>query len=231
LRWDDDAGVNTMMRAKEFADEYYYFPEPDINPIVITPEEIEAVRATLPELPGARRQRYRELYGLSDYDAGILTVSKAFSDLFDDAAATGAPAKTCANFIMGDITKLVNETGIQPEQIPFGGGALAELANLIASGAISSSAGSKVVEMMFKPEFAGKAPGAIVEELNLGQVSDASELREMCRQVVELNPKIAADYRGGRKQAISALVGQVMKASKGKANPGMVNQILQELLQ
>jgi len=231
LRWDDDKGVNYVMRVKAFEDEYYYFSEPDILPIVITPEEVEAIRASLPELPAARRQRYREQYGLSEYDAGILTVSKALSDMFDEAAATGAPAKTCANFIMGDITKLINEKSIEPEQVPFGAEALAELANLVGTGAISSSAGSKVVGLMFQPEHAGKMPGVIVEEQNLGQVSDTSELKEMCLQVIEQNPKIVADYQGGKKQAISALVGQVMKASKGKANPGMVNALLQELMQ
>ena len=231
LRWDDDKGVNYVMRLKEHADEYYYFPEPDIMPIVITQDEVEAARASLPEMPWDRRQRYREQYGLSAYDAALLTVSKALSDLFDEAAETGASAKTCANIIMGDITRLLNEKGMEAEDLPFGGIALAELAGLVNGGAISSSAGSKVVEFMFQPAFAGKPPGVIVEEQNLGQVSDEAAIREMCRDVVEQNPKIAADYRGGRTQAISALVGQVMKASKGKANPAMVNQILAELLQ
>lgn len=230
LRWDDEKGLNHVMRVKEFADEYYYFPEPDIMPIVVTPEEIAVIRETLPEMPKARRERYRERYGLSEYDAGILTVHKALSDLFDQAAATGAPAKTCANFVMGDITRLLNEKGLAAEQTPFDGAALAELANLVGEGAINSSAASKVAEMLFDPAHAGKSPKAIVEELDLGQVSDESALEEICRRVVEGNPKIAADYRGGKKQAISALVGQVMKASQGKANPGIVNRLLQELL-
>jgi len=132
---------------------------------------------------------------------------------------------------MGDVARLLGEKGLPPEQAPFDGSALAELANLVGEGAISSSAASKVTEMLFEPVYAGKSPKAIVEEMDLGQVSDESALREMCRQVVADNPKIAADYRGGKKQAISALVGQVMKASQGKANPGMVNRLLQELLQ
>ncbi|MDR0470007.1 MAG: Asp-tRNA(Asn)/Glu-tRNA(Gln) amidotransferase subunit GatB [Peptococcaceae bacterium] len=230
LRWDDEKGVNSVMRVKEFADEYYYFPEPDIAPIIISAEEVEAVRAALPELPKSRRQRYREKYGLSAYDAGILTVSKALSDMFDQAAAAGAPAKPCANLIMGDIARLLNEKGMEAEEVPFDGVALAELANLVSQGAISSSAGSKVMESMFEPGNAGKSPKAIMEEQNLGQVSDVSALDDMCRDVLERNPKIVADYKGGRTQAISALVGQVMKASGGKANPGMVNQLLQELL-
>ncbi|MCL1848972.1 MAG: Asp-tRNA(Asn)/Glu-tRNA(Gln) amidotransferase subunit GatB [Clostridiales bacterium] len=230
LRWDDDKGENTVMRLKEHADEYYYFPEPDIMPIVVTEDEVEAIRATMPEMPSARRQRYREQYGLSEYDANLLTVSKALSDLFDQAAGAGAQAKTCANLIMGDITKLLNERGMEPEQTPFDGAVLAELADLINQGAISSSAGAKVVEMLFQPEGAGKSPKLIVEEQNLGQVSDDAALRVMCQDVISQNPKAAEDYRGGRKQAMSALVGQVMKASQGKANPGMVNQILAALL-
>ncbi len=231
LRWDDAKGINYVMRVKEHADEYYYFPEPDIMPIIITPEKIESIRATLPELPKARQQRYKEQYGLSEYDANLLTVSKALSDLFDQAVAEcQGPAKACANFIMGDITRLLNEKALQPEEVPFGGKELAELANLISQGAISSSAGSKVVEMLFQPEFAGKAPKAIVEEQNLGQVSDQGAIKAMCQQVIDANPKVVEDYRGGKKQAISALVGQVMKASKGKANPAMANQLLEELL-
>lgn len=231
LRWDDAKGVNYVMRVKEHADEYYYFPEPDIMPIIITPEKIESIRATLPELPKARQQRYKEQYGLSEYDSNLLTVSKALSDLFDQAVAEcQGPAKACANFIMGDITRLLNEKALQPEEVPFGGKELAQLANLASQGAISSSAASKVVEMLFQPEFAGKGPKAIVEEQNLGQVSDQGAIKAMCQQVIDANPKIVEDYRGGKKQAISALVGQVMKASKGKANPAMANQLLEELL-
>jgi aspartyl-tRNA(Asn)/glutamyl-tRNA(Gln) amidotransferase subunit B len=230
LRWDDEKGVNSVMRVKEYADEYYYFPEPDIMPVTVTQEEIDRIKGALPELPKARRLRYAEQYGLSDYDAGVVTVNKALSDMFDQAAGAGAPAKICANFIMGDISRLLNEKGLDPAQAPFDGSALAELAGLVNNGIISSPAGSKVMEMLFEPEFAGKSPKAIVEEQNLGQVSDSAALEEMCRQAIAQNPKIADDYRGGRTQAISALVGQVMKASQGKANPGMVNQLLQDLL-
>ena len=231
LRWDDAKGENYIMRVKEHADEYYYFPEPDILPITISEEEVEAIRASLPEMPSVRRARYRDSYGLSAYDADILTVSKALSDMFDAAAEAGAPAKTCANFIMGDITRLLNEKGMEAESLPFGGRELAELAHLVADGGISSSAGSKIVELMFQPAYAGKSPKTIAEAENLGQVSDGDAIQAMCREVIDNNPKIVADYQGGRKQAISALVGQVMKASQGKANPGMVNQMLQELME
>ena len=230
LRWDDAKGVNHVMRVKETADEYYYFPEPDIAPIIITPREVEEIRAGLPEMPWDRRKRYVEQYGLSEYDAGVLTVSKAQSDLFDEALRAGAQAKTCANLIMGDVTRLMKERDMEPQELPFAGGDLAELANMISAGAISSSAGSRVMEMMFDPANAGKSPELIARENNLGQVSDDGALRIMCLEIIELNPKIVADYKGGRTQAISALVGQVMKASKGKANPGMVNQILTDLL-
>ena len=231
LRWDDEKGINYVMRLKEHADEYYYFPEPDIMPIVVTKEEVDAARASLPELPAARRLRYQEQYNLSAYDAGILTASRELSDLFNQAAQTGANAKICANYIMGDVTRVLNETGMAPEKIPFSGAELAELAELVNSGAISSSAGSKVMDCMFDPAFTGKTPKEIVDSQDLGQVSDDGAIRAICGEVVAGNPKVAADYRAGRKQAISALVGQVMKASGGKANPGMVNQILQEILE
>ena len=230
LRWDDEKGENYVMRVKEHADEYYYFPEPDLMPIVITEEQVKAIQDALPELPKARRARYMDVYGLSEYDAGILTVSRAISDLFDQAVNSGAPAKTCANFIMGDISRLMNEGGLEGDSLPFGGVELAELANLVADGVVSSSAGSKILELMVEPRYAGISPKAIAEEQNLGQVSDEDTLIAMCREVIENNPKIVADYQGGKKQAIYALMGQVMKASQGKANPGMVNQLLQDMM-
>jgi aspartyl-tRNA(Asn)/glutamyl-tRNA(Gln) amidotransferase subunit B len=230
LRWDDARGLNYVMRSKEDADEYFYFPEPDIMPMALSQEEIQALGQRLPELPQARRRRYREVLGLSEYDARLLTASKAFSDLLEEAVALGAPAKLCANFIMGDITRLLGETGLAPEALPLGGQALAELAALISQGAISNSIGSKVVEYLFAPEFAGRGPKEIVAAKELTQVSDQAAIQALCRRAIEENPKIAADYRGGKTKAIAALVGQVMKLSRGKANPTLVNQILADLL-
>ncbi|MDR1193734.1 MAG: Asp-tRNA(Asn)/Glu-tRNA(Gln) amidotransferase subunit GatB [Peptococcaceae bacterium] len=230
LRWDDARGLNYVMRSKEDADEYFYFPEPDIMPIALSAAEIQAIGARLPELPQARRRRYRETLGLSDYDARLLTSAKAFSDLLDEAVALGAPAKLCANFIMGDITRLLGEAGLPPERLPFGGAALAELTALIAQGDLSNSMGSKVVESLFAPACAGQSPKEIVAAKGLSQVSDQAALQAMCRQVIEENPQVAADYRGGKTKAIAALVGQVMKLSRGKANPALVNQILADLL-
>ncbi len=230
LRWDDERGLNYAMRTKEDADEYYYFPEPDIMPMVLSEEYIQNIAASLPELPDKRKARYQEALGLSAYDAGLLVTNKRLSDVFDEAVASGASPKTCANFIMGDITRLLNDRGLEPEKLPFGGLALAELVGLIEAGTISNSIGSKVVELMFAEENQGKGPKALVEEKALAQVSDSSAIREMCAQVIGENPKIVADYRGGKTKAIAALVGQVMKLSRGKANPGMVNQLLAELL-
>ena len=230
LRWDDEKGINYAMRTKEDADEYYYFPEPDIMPMVLSKEYVQEIADSLPELPEKRKVRYQETLGLSAYDAGLLVADKHLSDVFDDAVALGAAPKACANYIMGDITRLLNDKGLEPEKLPFDGGRLAELVGLIEKGTISNSIGSKVVELMFAEENRGKSPQALVEEHSLAQVSDDGLIRGMCSQVIAENPKIVADYKAGKTKAITALVGQVMKLSRGKANPGMVNQLLAELL-
>lgn len=227
LRWDDGAGYNYVMRSKEDADEYFYFPEPDIMPMVLSEGYIERVRKTLPELPAKRRERYIQVMGLPMYDAQLLTVSKFISDFFDRTVAAGAQPKAVSNFIMGDITRLLNERGLAPEKVPIQPEAMAELLDLISKGVISNSMGSKVIEIMFEET---KSPAEIVQERGMAQVSDVAAIRGMCEQVIAENPKIVADYKGGKVKAITALVGQVMKMSRGKANPAMVNQLLEELL-
>jgi len=227
LRWDDEAGYNYVMRSKEDADEYFYFPEPDIMPMVLSEGYIERIRKTLPELPAKRRERYVQVMGLPMYDAQLLTVSKFISDFFDCTVAAGAQPKAVSNFIMGDITRLLNERGLAPEKVPIQPDAMAELLDLISKGVISNSMGSKVIEIMFEET---KSPADIVRERGMAQVSDAGAIRGMCEQVIAENPKIVADYKGGKVKAITALVGQVMKMSRGKANPAMVNQLLEELL-
>lgn len=227
LRWDDGAGYNYVMRSKEDADEYFYFPEPDIMPMVLSEGYIERIRKTLPELPAKRRERYVQVMGLPMYDAQLLTVSKFISDFFDRTVAAGAQPKAVSNFIMGDITRLLNERGLAPEKVPIKPEAMAELLDLISKGVISNSMGSKVIEIMFEET---KSPADIVRERGMAQVSDAGAIRGMCEQVIAENPKIVADYKGGKVKAITALVGQVMKMSRGKANPAMVNQLLEELL-
>lgn len=227
LRWDDAAGYNYVMRSKEDADEYFYFPEPDIMPLVLSDGYIDRIGQTLPELPARRRERYVEEMGLPMYDAQLLTVSKFISDFFDHTVAAGAQPKAVSNFIMGDITRLMNERGLAPEKMPIRPEALAELLEMISKGTISNSMGSKVIEIMFDE---AKSPADIVRERGMAQVSDAGAIREMCEQVIAENPKIVDDYRGGKGKAITALVGQVMKMSRGKANPAMVNQLLEELL-
>ncbi len=227
LRWDDAAGNNYVMRSKEDADEYFYFPEPDIMPMVLSDGYIDRIRQTLPELPAHRRERYVSQMGLPLYDAQLLTVSKFISDFFDQTVAAGAQPKSVSNFIMGDIMRLLNERGWAAEKLPISAQSMAELLSLIEKGAISNSMGSKVIEIMFDE---AKSPTDIVQERGMAQVSDAGAIREMCRQVIAENPKIVDDYKGGKVKAITALVGQVMKMSRGKANPSMVNQLLEELL-
>jgi aspartyl-tRNA(Asn)/glutamyl-tRNA(Gln) amidotransferase subunit B len=228
LRWDDAKGYNYVMRSKEDADEYFYFPEPDILPIVLSGEYIEKIRSSLPVLPAQRRSRYIRELGLSEYDARILTMSRFLSDFFEETVALGAPAKQAANYVMGDINRLLNDRGMEPEQLPVKAENLVGLIELINRGTISNSTGAKVIEMMFDQP--GKTVAEIVKEQGMAQVSDENTLRALCEKVIEENPKAAADYKGGTEKALRSLVGQAMRLSKGKANPGLVNQIMMDLL-
>lgn len=227
LRWDDARGVNYAMRTKEDADEYFYFPEPDIMPIVLSEEYIQAVRESVPELPAQRRSRY-VLLGLSEYDARLMTSSRKLSDLFDDCVENGANPKQTANYILSDCNRLLNERNMEAEDLPIEAGQLSSLMALVQKGTISRSIASKVMEMMFDQP---KMPEELVREHGMAQVNDESAIQEMCMQAIANSPKAVEDYHAGKKKALTSLVGQVMKASKGKANPGMVNQLLIELLE
>lgn len=227
LRWDDVKNLNYAMRTKEDADDYYYFPEPDVMPLVFTDEYIDELRETIPELPMQRRECYINELELSEYDAKQITNSKRLSDLFDAVVATGAKAKQVANFITSDISRLLNEHGMDAEDSSLSVEQLSELLALIEKGVINRTVGSKVLEAIFTNS---EMPSAIVEKQGLAQVSDAGEIRTMCEDAIAANPKAVEDYRAGKEKALTSLVGQVMKASKGKANPGMVNELLRDLL-
>ncbi|MBP3337614.1 MAG: Asp-tRNA(Asn)/Glu-tRNA(Gln) amidotransferase subunit GatB [Clostridia bacterium] len=226
-RWDDTKGVSVLMRTKEDAHDYRYFPEPDLLPIIISDEWIEAVRSRLPELPAERRARYINEYGLTEYDASVITTSKKTSDYFEECVKSGCDPKSASNWLMGDITRYLNEKELEPSDIPFTAKQLASLLSLIQKGTISNSAAKKVLVKMFEEP---DDPEKLVEKLGLVQVSDEGALKQMVDDVLAANPQSIVDYKAGRDRAIGFLVGQIMKASKGKANPQMINKLLKEAL-
>ncbi len=225
--WDPERGVTKSMRSKEEAHDYRYMPEPDLVPIVTTEEEIEAYRKGLPELPDARRERYMEEFGLSAYDAGILTAARSMAEYFEACLADGADAKGAANWIMGDLAKNLNAEGKTIEESPVEAQRLAQMLKLIEKGTISSKIAKKVFAEMWT---SSDAPEKIVEDKGLVQITDTKAIEAIVDAVIAANPKPVADYKSGNKKAVGALVGQVMKQSKGKANPQLVNQLLAEKL-
>ena len=211
-RWDDEAGKTSVMRTKEYAHDYRYFPEPDLMPVTVSDALLAEIQQLLPELPEAKRQRFVQQYGLPEYDAGVLVANAALAIFFEKAA--GKNPKAVANWMMGvsDITA----TPIQPVQI-------GELVAVIDAGQISGKQGKDVFAEMLA---AGKSPATIIKEKGLAQVSDTRAIEGFCDQAIAGNPKSVADFKAGNKAALNALVGQVMKLSKGKANPQLVSAIL-----
>lgn len=226
-RWDDVKGISTVMRTKEDAHDYRYFPEPDLLPIIISDEWIEEIKESIPELPDERRLRYVNEYGLPEYDAFILTSSKKTADFFDATVALGTTPKAASNWIMGDIAKITNDKELEAGDIPFTPAHLSSLISLIEKGTISNSAAKKVLDAMFEsPE----EPAKIVEKLGLSQVSDEGAILQMIQDVLAQNPQSIVDYKAGKDRAMGFLVGQVMKVSRGKANPQIINKLLKEAL-
>ncbi|MBP1759704.1 MAG: glutamyl-tRNA(Gln) and/or aspartyl-tRNA(Asn) amidotransferase, subunit [Firmicutes bacterium] len=224
--WDEGQGITLTLRSKEEAHDYRYFPEPDLAPLVIDREWVEKIRKTLPELPDARRARLQGL-GLSEYDAGVITQSKAMSDFFDEALSSYGDAKTLANWVMGDVTRLLNTNQCSVVNSPISAGQLAELLGLIEKGSISGKIAKSVLEEMYST---GKDAVIIVKEKGLAQISDEGALLGIIDDVISANPQSVEDYRAGKDRAIGFLVGQIMKATKGQANPGLVNKLLKEKL-
>ncbi|WP_133964605.1 Asp-tRNA(Asn)/Glu-tRNA(Gln) amidotransferase subunit GatB [Eubacterium limosum] len=226
-KWDDVKGVSSSMRSKEEAHDYRYFPEPDLVPIVITDETIEQIKSGLPELPEAKRARYVAEYKLPDYDAGVLTASKVTAKFFEETVALYDEPKQISNWLMVDIPAMLKEKELSMENIPFTPAELAELLKLIKDGTISGTIGKKVLVKMFEEN---KGPKAIVEENNWAQMSDTSELEGIIAQIIEDNPKSIEDIGAGNQKAYGFLTGQVMKATKGQANPQVANKIIRELV-
>ncbi|BCU82984.1 aspartyl/glutamyl-tRNA(Asn/Gln) amidotransferase subunit B [Polycladomyces abyssicola] len=225
LRWLEDEGRTKVMRSKEEAHDYRYFPEPDLVRLHIDADWKERVRATIPELPDARQARYTKEYGLSNYDAGLLTASKVIADFFDQTVEAGAEPKAAANWIASELLGYLNahdkelaDTHITPQ-------GLAGMIGLIQDGTISTKIAKKVFKELVEK---GGDPKRIVEEKGLVQISDEGQLRQIVEQVLAENQQSVEDYRNGKDRALGYLVGQVMKLTKGKANPQLVNQLIRE---
>lgn len=226
-RFDDAKGEGYAMRTKEEANDYRYFPEPDLAPIVLSDEYINSIKESLPELPNVKKERYLKEYNLSLYDANILTMSIKTANYFENVVKKCNNPKMVANWIMGDFARLLNENDISIDESRIGEENLASLIDLIDNGTISSKIAKTVFEEMFNT---GKEAKQIVEEKGLVQISDEGAIKEIVEKVVENNPQSIIDYKAGRDRALGFLVGQVMKESKGKANPGLVNKLLLEIL-
>ncbi len=225
--FDADRGETFIQRTKEDAHDYRYFPEPDLMPVKISAEQVEQWRSELPELPAQRRERYVSELGLPEYDAGILTADKDVSDWFDEAMQHSRNAKAVSNFIMGEMMRLLSEHEVAIAESKVTPAKLAQIIGLIDAGTISTSAGKQVFEIIF---LEGGEPEKIVEEKGMAQVSDDSALEGWAEEAIANNPKSVEEYKGGKQGAINFLMGQVMKASKGKANPGAVMQMLRQKL-
>ena len=226
-RFDDAKGIGYAMRTKEDAHDYRYFPEPDLAPIVLSEEYIENIKNNLPEMPNVKKARYIKEYGIPEYDADIITNSKEVAMYFEKVADISNNAKLSANWIMGDFASKLNEAEITISESKIKAKDLADLIKLIDNNTISSKIAKTVFEEMFET---GKDPKSIVEEKGLVQITDENALQEIVNRIVENNPKSVEDYKAGRDRAIGFLVGQIMKETKGKANPGIVNKMLIDIL-
>ena len=227
LRWDDINGRTSSMRDKEDAQDYRYFPDPDLVAIRLSDEYVENIRKSLPELPESRRDRYIKEYNLSEKDAKLLTSSKYLSNLFEGALEICGNAKAVANWILSDISRILNEKELEPENIPFTAEQLAKMIQLIDKGTISSAIAKKVLTELFENP---KDPEEIIKEKGWIQISDEGAIKEVVMKVLENNPQSVADFKGGKDKALGFLVGQAMKETKGKANPQMLNKMFLEEL-
>lgn len=226
-RWDDNKESSHAMRSKEDAQDYRYFPEPDLVPIVISDEWIEKIRSQQPEFRTEKLERYKKEFDIPQYDAEIITGSKHMADIFEATTAICKKPKKVSNWLMVETLRLLKDNDMEPEDIRFSPENLAKLIELTEAGTINSSVAKDVFEKIFAEDI---DPEKYVEEHGLKAVNDEGALQEVLEKVIADNPQAVADYKGGKEKALGALVGQTMKAMKGKANPGMVNQKLKEML-
>jgi len=228
--WVDEKGITVSQRSKEYADDYRYFPEPDLPPLVLDRKWLEEIRQKLPELPEARRERFMIQYGLSLYDANVLTSSKAMADYFEKCLESldHSKAKMVCNWLLGDFSRLINATNTEIEDTKIAPEHLTEMVILVDKGIISGSVAKAVLEEMF---YTGKRASAIVAEQKLSQIGDAAEIRKVVREVITKNNKAVSDYKSGKQEALTFITGQVMKATRGRANPSLVREVLIKVLQ
>jgi aspartyl-tRNA(Asn)/glutamyl-tRNA(Gln) amidotransferase subunit B len=226
-RWDDDKEYSYPMRSKEDAQDYRYFPDPDLVPIIISDEWLAEIKARQPELRDEKKIRYKEEYAIPDYDIDILTNSKKLTDIFEETIALGAAPKKVSNWLMVETMRLMKANDMDADDLHFSAENLAKLIKLVDSKAINGTVAKEVFEKIFAENI---DPEAYVEEHGLKTVNDEGALRKVILDVIAANPKSVADYKGGKEKAIGALVGQTMKAMQGKADPGEVNRIIKEEL-
>ena len=221
--WEEGQGITVSQRVKEGSNDYRYFPEPDLIPMEVSPEWIEEIRKELPEMPDDRKKRFMDELGLSDYDASLLTIEKQTADYFEEVIKDGIDAKTASNWMLGEFAKKLNENGISADKAPVKPQELAGLISLIDKGTISGKIAKSVLPEMWT---SGKSAEEVVKDKGLVQINDTGAIEEIIKNVIAANPQSVADYKAGKKKAIGFLVGQVMKETKGRANPGVVNQLL-----
>jgi aspartyl-tRNA(Asn)/glutamyl-tRNA(Gln) amidotransferase subunit B len=226
-RWDEGQGKTLAMRGKEQAHDYRYFPDPDLVSLLIDQAWKDQVLVTIPELPDARKARYTKEYALPDYDAQVITSSKKLADLFEESLTYTSDSKSVSNWIMGDLLAYLNANNLEVTDVRLTGKGLGGMIGLIEKGTISS----KIAKTVFKELLeTGKDPQTIVEEQGLVQISDEGAIQAIVEQIVQANPQSVADFKAGKEKAVGFLVGQIMKETKGKANPGLVNKLILESL-
>ncbi len=226
--WVDDKGITVSQRSKEFAHDYRYFPEPDLPPLIVSREWVEELRARVPELPDARKQRFVTRFGFSTYEAGILTSSREMADYFEKCvseakAGQNSTARSISNWLQGDFSYLLKEKGIELSQVKVAPFHLAELVGLQESGQVGGPAAKVIFAEMFET---GEPPSIIMQKRGLGQISGTSELEQIVERVLADNKAAVEDFKAGKAQALTFLMGQVMKATRGRANPGVAGQLI-----
>jgi len=222
-RWDESSNITINMRSKEEANDYRYFPEGDLVTLNISDEWIKEIKNTIPELPYEKAERFVASYGIPKYDAGVLTLNFEMSEFFDETAKISKDPKAASNWLMGDISRMMNEKHLTVENLKFSPSELSELIKLINDGIISNNIGKKVIENMFET---GKAPKSIIEEKGLIQNNNEAEILDVVKKIIQDNPKSVEDFKNGKKRAIGFIVGLIMKETKGKANPQIVNALV-----
>ena len=225
--WDDASGTSISMRSKEEAHDYRYFPDPDLVPIMVDDAWVEKIRKELPELPLAKRERFLKDYQIPEYDAGVLTADKALAQYYEDVVKLCDKPKQASNWVMGDVLRFLNEDKLDIRKCPITAGALADMIKLIEAGTISGKMAKDIISDMYKT---GKSPQKIIEEKGLVQITDEGELAKTITAIIDANPSQLADYRSGKEKLFGFFVGQVMKATQGKANPQLVNDMLKKVL-